>query len=296
MATSIQYPIKTADGYETQRMSHFKVIQHYYGGSQNGYTEALEIKNPPLGRAPFMAIAYCNDYLFAEFSTLEAAIDASKAYASYATMGLRIEKRWREIPELTGSIIYTKNPTFFKPWPYAKSGNAPISGMFCLPEGTITDHEKYKAGEEFLVIVLTGEERGISAQKCIGVFEEKALWESGRFSDFSGGTGYYQIPFSHEVWNKPTTITHWRRLLSGETDVVLCLDFPALTIAISPGSTFKQDFAIKFLNLEIRVHEEYKASCKYHKGCLTHFDKLPKDILLSGEGSCLPRLLPEIFT
>jgi hypothetical protein len=96
MATSIQYPIKTADGYETQRMSHFKVIQHYYGGSQNGYTEALEIKNPPLGRAPFMAIAYCNDYLFAEFSTLEAAIDASKAYASYATMGLRIEKRKKQ--------------------------------------------------------------------------------------------------------------------------------------------------------------------------------------------------------
>lgn len=120
----------------------FDIIQHSYGAKNcedpvQGYAEALEIKNPPLGKPHFVLYWYMHngENFFLEFSSLKA------CQAGFKEMCRDGTSHWKEsIPKITGFIRIVDCGKRL-PWFYSTTTLSPL-GDFAPETTTPTDNNQ----------------------------------------------------------------------------------------------------------------------------------------------------------
>jgi hypothetical protein len=133
--------------------SRFKVKQHVYSliGDDDvavGFTEVLEIKDPPDNRCGFVIYrhdGFSEETFFVEWETLK---DAKNAHETMMQTQDSRENFWSNQP---GFKRFVNCSNFLTPWFYA-TGNRCLVGDFVFPERVLHDDPVFILGKKFLVI------------------------------------------------------------------------------------------------------------------------------------------------
>lgn len=203
----------------------YRVVQHdYAGGGPNeggawGYTEVLEIKNPPEGRCGIV-INECNnrESAFTEWDTLE---NARNAFMKYRCRHDQAER----FPKLLGFKRQVVCNTL-TPWFYA-IGDEELIGDFTFPEG-FQDDPVYRFGKKFVVydnsipmIKICFGSRVIKRKSDLYPYNEYyqrlVYWDDGTIWDgILGGCSNSPRPFEEsEMWIGEA-IQQFHQLLAGK--------------------------------------------------------------------------------
>ncbi len=173
------------------RYSRYNVIQHKYAGGNcgedsghGGYSEVLEIQNPPDGRCPFVIYEYTTfgRGSFSEWNSLAEALDVWKTTRSNHELNQREEK-----PAGFKGLV---NCGFMTPWFYA-IGDEVLHGDYAITSG-LEDDPVFRLGRRFVVQKSTGLSE---VRTCMGCrfYTEKQDYhpyqvESWRMVYFDDGT------------------------------------------------------------------------------------------------------------
>lgn len=207
-----------------RKISRYEIIQHNYAGGGCGYTEVLEIKNPPDGRWGIVINEYWNGELgsvFTEWETLENACDVFR-------------KNWGLSEERISTLAGFKRRVIcnaLTPWFYA-IGDEELVGDYAFPYG-LQDDPVYRFGRKFVFSPYGGIPE---IKTCMGArfFTEDGSDGQGRpfkhrkrFVYWSDGSVWIDEPIGYGCPPRPLeegekwtveVVKKFRELLSGMKD------------------------------------------------------------------------------
>lgn len=217
--------VNVAHGYGHGQYTRYDVVQHDYAGGGPGeiggwgYTEVLEIKNPPDGRWGIIINERTSHKggVFTEWETLENACAAfKKSWSSHRT-----EEEFLRLPGFKRRVVCD----VLTPWFYA-IGEEQLIGDYAFPEG-LQDDAVYRFGRQFVVFNYDG----VPAVKiCMGTrfvgwksdhypYDKQAhrlvYWDDGSVWDESNNRGSPRPIEEGEMWIAEA-VQQFKQLLAGK--------------------------------------------------------------------------------